>query len=223
MVESNTETGTGNASFVTKKLKTPTPFTGKREHLHKFLQEVKIYPLVNSGIYTSDLDKVLFVLSYMTEGDANSWKEEFYDTAEQKAAQDGSTISLGTYKELMDLIIKDFSPYDAPKDAIYEMKEMKMGNASIEEHVSKFKMLVTKSKLEKNEAVVEYFRKTLPIPLQKNIMTLEKPPTTLNKWYEWAIKLHNNFVCMKSAIAKSQNQGGNAPPTLNKCYDFAIT
>ena len=75
---------------------------------------------MNSGIYTSDLDKVLFVLSYMTKRDANSWKEEFYDTAEQKAAQDGSTISLGTYKELMDLIIKDFSPYDAPKDAIYE-------------------------------------------------------------------------------------------------------
>ena len=97
MVESNTETGTGNASFVTKKkLKTPTPFSGKREDLRKFLQKVKIYLLVNSGIYTSNLDKVLFVLSYMTEGDANSWKEEFYNTAEQKAAQDGSTISLGT-------------------------------------------------------------------------------------------------------------------------------
>ena len=47
-------------------------------------------------------------------------------------------------------------------------------------------------------------------------MTLEKPPTTLNEWYEWAIKLHNNFVHMKSAIAKSQNQRGNTPPTLNK-------
>ena len=34
MVESNTETGTGNASFVTKKkLKTPTPFSGKRDDL----------------------------------------------------------------------------------------------------------------------------------------------------------------------------------------------
>ena len=86
MVESNTETGTGNASFVTKKLKTPTPFSGKREDLQKFLQEVKIYLLANSGVYTSNLDKVLFVLSYMTKGDANSWKEEFYDTAEQKAA-----------------------------------------------------------------------------------------------------------------------------------------
>ena len=47
-------------------------------------------------------------------------------------------------------------------------------------------------------------------------MTLEKPPTTFNKWYECAIKLQNNFVHMKSAIAKSQNQGGNAPNTLNK-------
>ena len=93
---------------------------------------------------------------------------------------------------------------------------MKMGNTSIEDHVAKFKMLVTKSKLEKNDAVVEYFRETLPIPLQKNIMTLEKPPTTLNEWYEWAIKLHNNFVRMKNTIAKSQNQGGNAPPTPNK-------
>ena len=140
MVESSTETGTGNASFVKKKLKTSTPFSGKREDLQKILQEVKIYLLANSGIYTSDLDKFLFVLSYMTKGDANSWKEEFYDTAEQKAAQDGSSISLGTYKDLMDLIIKDFSPYDSPKDAIYEMKEMKMGNASIEEHVPKFKI-----------------------------------------------------------------------------------
>ena len=44
-----------------------------------------------------------------------------------------------------------------PKDTIYKMKEMKMGNFLIEEHVVKFKMLVTKSKLVKNKAVIEYF------------------------------------------------------------------
>ena len=47
-------------------------------------------------------------------------------------------------------------------------------------------------------------------------MTLKKPLITLYKWYEWAIKLQNNFVHMKSVIAKSQNEGGSAPPTLNK-------
>ena len=36
MVESNTETGIGNASFVTKKkLKMPTPFSGKKERTVK--------------------------------------------------------------------------------------------------------------------------------------------------------------------------------------------
>jgi hypothetical protein len=99
-----------------------------------------------------DLDKVLFVISYMNEGDANSWKEEFFDTAEQTAAQTlGAKIDLGTYDNLIKKIVEDFSPYDAPKDAIYEIKELKMGNSSIEEHVSKFKMLVTKSKLAKND------------------------------------------------------------------------
>ena len=41
----------------------------------------------------TDLDKVLFVLSYMSNGDANSWKEEFFDSAEQKAAQNNPPLS----------------------------------------------------------------------------------------------------------------------------------
>ena len=99
------------------------------------------------------MDKILFVLSYMSEGDANSWKEEFFDSAEQIAAQTGTALTLGTYKNFIEEIEKDFSPYDTPKDAIYKMKELKLGISSIEEHVSKFKMLVTKSKLAKNDAV----------------------------------------------------------------------
>jgi len=200
-----------------KKLKAPTPFSGKREDLRKFLQEVKIYLLANADAYPDDMDKILFVLSYMSEGDANSWKEEFFDTAEQKAAQvDGAKLDLGTYDKLIKQITDDFSPYDAPKDAIYEMKELKMGNTSIEEHVAKFKMLVTKSKLAKNDAVAEYFRETLPIALQRNILSLSEPPTTLDDWYKWAIKLQNNFIRMKSAISKTQNRGGNTTSNSNK-------
>ena len=191
------------SSTVKKKLKTPTPFLGKKEDLQKFLQEVKIYLLVNADAYLTDLDKILFVLSYMSKGDAASWKEEFFDTAEQKASQNNMTLMLGTYPKLITLIKKDFSPYDVPKNAIYEMKEMKMGNSSIEEHDAKFKMLVTKSKLAKNEAVIEYFWETFPIPLQKNILMLQDPPTTLNKWYKWAIRLQNNFLRMKGAITKT--------------------
>ena len=86
MSGTNPVSATTVSSNIKKKLKTPTPFSGKREDLRKFLQEIKIYLLANGDAYPNDLDKVLFVLSYMSDGDANSWKEEFFDTAEQKAA-----------------------------------------------------------------------------------------------------------------------------------------
>ena len=53
----------------------------------------------NADAYPSDQDKNLFVLSYMSEGDANSWKEEFVDSAEQAAAQTGTTLTFGNYKQ----------------------------------------------------------------------------------------------------------------------------
>jgi hypothetical protein len=46
----------------------PGVLSGKRKDLRKFLQEVKIYLLANGDVYPTDLDKVLFVISYMNEG-----------------------------------------------------------------------------------------------------------------------------------------------------------
>ena len=93
------------------------------------------------------------------------------------------------------------------------MRELKLGKTSIEEHVSKFKMLVTKSKLAKNDAVAEYFRETLPIQLQTKIMSLPTPLTTLDEWYKWAIQLQNNFIRMQSAI--NRTRGNHATPYTN--------
>ena len=200
-----------------KKIRLPTPFSGKREDLRKFLQEIKIFLLGNADAYPNNLDKILFILSYMSEGDANSWKEEFFDSAEQTLAQAGISLTLGTYQNFITEIEKDFSPYDAPKDAIYEMKELKLGKSSIEEHVSKFKMLVTKSKLAKNDAVAEYFIETLPVPLQTRIMSLPTPPTTLDEWYKWAIQLQNNYMRMQTAI--NRTRGNHATPNANKKTD----
>ena len=203
-----------------KKMKTPTPFNGKRENLKKFLQEVKIYLMANAKVYPDDIDKILFVIAYMSEGDAHSWREEFIDTSEQVAAQNQTNLTFGTYTDFITKITTDFSPFDAPKDAIYEMKELrKGGDTTIEEHVSKFKILVNKSKLSKNDAVVEYFRESLPVPLQKEIMKLPDVPATLDDWYKWAIKLHNNHIRMKSAIAKTQGKGTANTNSASKTTD----
>ena len=99
------------------------------------------------------------------------------------------------------MLFRSFSPYDAPKDAIYAMREMELGSTSIKEHVAKFKMLVNQSKLAKNDAVIKYFQETLPQALQREILKLPEQPTNLDDWYKWAIKLQNNFMRMRSTIA----------------------
>ena len=58
------------------KLNQPKPFTGKREDLKKFLQDTNLYLLVNNKVYDTDVKKIVFVLSFMNEGDAASWKEQ---------------------------------------------------------------------------------------------------------------------------------------------------
>ena len=76
------------------------------------------------------------------------------------------TFNLGTWAQFKKDLNDAFKPYDAPGDAQEEMKLIKMGNNTIEEHIAKFKMLVTTSDLnDKSPAVVDYFRDSLSILL----------------------------------------------------------
>ena len=50
----------------TVNLNDPKPFTGK------FLRDVALHIAINDHIFTNDIKKIAFVLSYMTEGDVAS-------------------------------------------------------------------------------------------------------------------------------------------------------
>lgn len=173
----------------TIKLNLPKPFSGKREELKKFLQQVNLYLDVNAKVYDDDMKKIAFVLSFLDEGDASSWKEQFIEEATSKSPHD-----YGTWNEFQKDLKKAFQPFDAPGDALEEIKNLRMGNNSIEDHNAKFRMLVTKSGLDKaSPAVVDYYRETLNLPLQKRLLGLENPPTDLQEWYDKSTKYDNLY------------------------------
>ena len=69
-----------------------------------------------------------------------------------------------------------------------------MGSNSIEDHNTNFRMLLTKSKLDKTSpAIINYYHETLNLLLQKQLLGLEVPPTTLQEWYNKATKYDNLF------------------------------
>jgi hypothetical protein len=62
------------------KLNPPKPFTGKRSDFILFMQDVYVYLKVNRLIYNNDEKKISFILSYLAEGDAAVWKQQFIQT-----------------------------------------------------------------------------------------------------------------------------------------------
>ena len=113
------------------KLNPPKVFSGKRTKLNKFLQDVLIFLTVNKEVYNNDEKKITYLLSFMTEGDVVSWKEEFLAHKIEEAKEKNTDLKLGTFKEVKKMIKKSFEPFDGPGDALEEMKRLWIDRKSV--------------------------------------------------------------------------------------------
>ena len=168
--------------------------------------------MINKDVYDDDDKKIAFVLSFMNEGDAGAWKEELISRALEQADTRGDDLSFGTFKKFKESLIESFKQYDAPGDALDEMRTMRMGDIPIDEHIAKFKILVTNSELEESAAVVNFFRETLPIPLQRQILCCDEPPEKLEDWYKKATRFHNNWKKMQRILGRGQQTKNETKP-----------
>ena len=116
----------------------PTPFSGKCGDLKQFLMTCKMHLQANRAIYDNNEKKVVFVLSFMTEGDAATWREQWLDDLNAKAeALNKTEMDFGTFSDLIKLLEKDFMAYNTPGDALEKMKNLQYDmKASIEDHIS---------------------------------------------------------------------------------------
>ena len=106
------------------RLNPPKNFTGKRTDLHRFLQDTFIFLTINKEHYNNDNKKIAFVMSFMTDGDAALWKEEFIGKVIRDSVARGDDISFGSYKKFIESLEKSFAPYDAPGDTLDAMKHL---------------------------------------------------------------------------------------------------
>jgi hypothetical protein len=122
------------------KLNPLKPFTGKRSDFILFMQDVYVYLKVNRLIYNDDKKKISFILSYLADGDAAVWKQQFIQTKiEESEEAKTNEPNWETYKEFVDALKKTFQPYDEPAEALKDIKKLRLGDSSIMEHNSRFR------------------------------------------------------------------------------------
>jgi Retrotransposon gag protein len=170
------------------KLNPPKPFTGKQSNFILFMQDVYVYLKVSRLVYDNDEKKISFILSYLAEGDAAVWKQEFIQTKiEESEEAKTDKPNWGTYKEFVDALKKTFQPYDKPAKAL---KKLHLGDGSIMEHNSRFRLLVSQTGMKDSPALTDLYRETLPWGLQSPIIQSEHPPKTLEEWYTKATNFY---------------------------------
>jgi hypothetical protein len=162
---------------------------------------ITLYIEINEDTYNTDKKKIGYALSFMDEGDAKSWRSQFLKSAKTPAGE----RDLGTWTKFIADLEEAFKPYDAPGDALEELTSLKMGTNSIEDHTARYKTLLHKSGVpETSPSAIDYYRRTLNQPLQKEILRLPTPPKTLKDWYEWAARLDNNYRKMQRVFGRDK-------------------
>ena len=94
------------------------------------------------------------MLSLMEEGDAASWKQQLIEETFDCAILAGTDPDFGTLGSFIGSLKDAFEPYDSEGDALEEMKALRIGDTPIDEHIAKYKMLVTKAKLKDDNLIV---------------------------------------------------------------------
>jgi Retrotransposon gag protein len=140
------------------KLNPLTPFTGKRSNFMLFMQDVFVYLKVNKTTYDNDNKKISFILSYLTGGDAAVWKQQFIQTKIKESVDaNNDKPDWGSYKEFVEALKKTFQLYDEPAEALKDIKKLCLGDGSITEPNSRFRLLVSQTGMKDSPALTDLY------------------------------------------------------------------
>jgi Retrotransposon gag protein len=202
------------------RLNPPTPFTGKWSDFILFMQDVYVYLKVNWLTYDNDEKKISFILSYLAEGDAAVWKQQFIQTKIKESEEaESDEPNWGTYKEFVEALKKTFQPYDEPAEALEDMKKLRLGDGSIMEHNLKFRLLVSQTGMKDSLVLMDLYRETLPWGLQSPIIWSEHPPKTLEEWYTKATNFYVGHQRAQHLFGK-RDKPVNTPSTPSAQRSF---
>ena len=187
-----------------------TPFAGKRETLEKFLETIGLHLILNW--VKDNEDKIVFTLTYLEGGDANSWRAAFL----KWSVTAGGEPNFGKWTDFLRELRNSFKPYDKEGDALDEIIRMRQGNTSIEDHVAKFKVLLANSRvMEDSPTTLDYFQKSIRVPLLKKILDRDNVPETLPEWYKKALKIDNDYHKVQWIIKRDGPKKEEGRPRWN--------
>ena len=92
---------------------------------------------------------------------------------------------------------------------------MRQGTTLIEDHIARFKVLLADSGVtEDSPTALDYFQKSIRLPLLKKILDWDNVPETLPEWYK-ALKIDNDYHKVQRIIKRDGPKKEEGKPRWN--------
>lgn len=171
-----------------RKIRAPPEFDGDRTKATAFLNNCQTYLRLNKTLYTSDEDCIIFILSYMVGGTAESFKDSVTQLALEEDEDTHEENGFGTMKDFIKAFKIAFEPLDPIDNAITAMKSLKQ-TGTADDYVALFRPLAARSGIKETAVLSDYFLSGLNNGLVRTIMSVEKLPGSITGYYELATRL----------------------------------
>ena len=168
-------------------------FTGNRTKIENFVQECDVYLNINDTIYDTEPAKIAFVLSFITAGEAQKWKEQF-----MHSITENNKTTFPTFSAFMAKLQDAFKAVNPVDSAMQKLALLQQGNHPVEELITDFRLLVGDARLSTNSAsyqihLIKMFMICLNPQLKKKIIFGKMIPKTIEEWYTKAIQYDSNY------------------------------
>jgi len=154
----------------------PTVFSRDRKTLEKFIQDSSIYASANEKDLPTAQAKTQFLLSYIDGGEADTWKEYFFN---RYIIQPNGSYHWPTPNEVIASLRTNFTKEDKIEESLRKLETMKQGSRTAEEIVNECQILKSRARINDNPLTVRMFRRILNPSLAMKILTDAEKPITL--------------------------------------------
>jgi len=123
-------------------------------------------------------EQIQWILLYVQKGSADVWKENMLEDLE--------------VGEFLARLKKEFGEGDEEAVKIVELRRLEQEGRTIEKFVQEFRRAAKGSRY-KRRPLVEKFKRGMSGAIRKKLMETEKPPTSIEQWYEHATNLDKHW------------------------------
>jgi hypothetical protein len=173
------------------KIRPPTVFTGDRTKTEQFIHETSLFLRLNSAIYDTDEKKIVFALSFLSDGTASAWAQAWAKKEE-----------LGDWAGFLAAFRDSFAPIDDAGAARTEMKALRHGK-DLGKYIAEFIMLKNRAGISDATVLIDYFISGLNPKLVDKIYSMTIVPETLDGVIKAATTFEGNWKRGRALIGKT--------------------